>query len=111
YYSLGRDEDSLSINELPILCTSLSIKVQSLENELHQTKKVYSSALTKLILRVKKLKRTVKTSKDRRKAKIVILEDEDAEDTSKQGRSLIEELDTDVDISLVPPHAVDQGKN
>nr|GEU84666.1 putative ribonuclease H-like domain-containing protein [Tanacetum cinerariifolium] len=37
-------------------------------------------------------------------------EDEDAEDPSKQGRSLIEELDMDVDISLVPPHAVDQGR-
>nr|GEX66617.1 hypothetical protein [Tanacetum cinerariifolium] len=74
------------------------------------TKKVYSSALTKLILRVKKLERTIKTSKDRRKAKIVISEDEDAEDPSKQGRSLIEELDIDVDISLVPPHAVDQGR-
>nr|GEW56188.1 putative reverse transcriptase domain-containing protein [Tanacetum cinerariifolium] len=63
-------------------------------------KKVYSSALTKLILRVKKLERTVKTSKARKKARIVISEDEDAEDPSKQGRSLIEELDMDVDISL-----------
>nr|GEZ72012.1 hypothetical protein [Tanacetum cinerariifolium] len=64
------------------------------------TKKVYSSALTKLILTVKKLERTVKTSKARRKAMIVISEDEDAEDPSKQGRSLIEELDMDIDISL-----------
>nr|GEW99531.1 retrovirus-related Pol polyprotein from transposon TNT 1-94 [Tanacetum cinerariifolium] len=75
------------------------------------TKKVYSSALTKLILRVKKLERTVKTSKARRKARIVILEDEDAEDPFKQGRSLIEELDMAVDISLVPPYAGDQGRN
>ncbi|GJT30197.1 putative ribonuclease H-like domain-containing protein [Tanacetum coccineum] len=30
--------------------------------------------------------------------------DEGKEDSSKQGRSLIEELDMDVDISLVPPH-------
>nr|GEV26777.1 hypothetical protein [Tanacetum cinerariifolium] len=74
------------------------------------TKKVYSSALTKLILRVKKLEQTVNTSKARRKAKIVILEDEDAEDPSKQGRSLIEELDMYVDISLVPLHAADQGR-
>nr|GEV90160.1 hypothetical protein [Tanacetum cinerariifolium] len=109
-HSLGRDEGSLSLNELTILCTSLSTKVQSLENELQQTKKVYSSAITKLILRVKKLERTVKTSKARRKARIVILDDEDAEDPFKQGRSLIEELDMDVDISLVPPHDADQGK-
>nr|GEY65351.1 hypothetical protein [Tanacetum cinerariifolium] len=37
-------------------------------------------------------------------------EDEDVEDPSKQGRSLIEELDMDVDISLVPPHAADQRR-
>nr|GEW55009.1 putative ribonuclease H-like domain-containing protein [Tanacetum cinerariifolium] len=109
-HSLGRDEGSLSLNELTVLYTSLSIKFQSLENELQQTKKVYSFALTKLILRVKKLKRIVKTSKARRKARIVISEDEDAKDPSKQRRSLIEELDIDVDISLVPPHAVDQGR-
>nr|GEX66616.1 putative ribonuclease H-like domain-containing protein [Tanacetum cinerariifolium] len=52
----------------------------------------------------------VKTSKARRKARIVISENEDAKDPSKQGRSLIEELDMDVDISLVPPHAADQGR-
>nr|GEY04323.1 hypothetical protein [Tanacetum cinerariifolium] len=63
-HSLGRNEGSLSLNELTVLYTSLSIKVQSLENELQQTKK---------------------------------------------GRSLIKELDMDVDISLVPPHAADQG--
>nr|GEX84523.1 putative ribonuclease H-like domain-containing protein [Tanacetum cinerariifolium] len=40
------------------------------------------------------------------------LEDfEDKKDTSKQGRSLIKELDMDVCISLVPPHAADQGKS
>nr|GEV72422.1 copia protein [Tanacetum cinerariifolium] len=38
----------------------------------------------------------VKTSKARRKARIVISEDEDADDPSKQGRSLIEELGMDV---------------
>nr|GEY83376.1 hypothetical protein [Tanacetum cinerariifolium] len=50
------------------------------------------------------------TSKARRKPRIVIPEDEDAEDPSKQGRSLIKELDMDVNISLVPPHAADQGR-
>nr|GEU30226.1 hypothetical protein [Tanacetum cinerariifolium] len=80
------------------------------DSPLQSTKKVYSSALTKVILRVKKLERTVKTSKARRKARIVILEDKDAEDPSKQGRSLIEELDMVVDISLVPPYAGDQGR-
>nr|GEW68475.1 putative ribonuclease H-like domain-containing protein [Tanacetum cinerariifolium] len=75
-----------------------------------QKKKAYSFALTQLILRVKKLERTVKTSKARRKARIVISKDGDAEDPSKQERSLIEELDMDVDIPLVPPQAADQGR-
>ncbi|GKG46815.1 hypothetical protein Tco_0504012 [Tanacetum coccineum] len=56
-HSLGCDEGSLSLNELTILCTSLSKKVASLESELKQTKETYSTSLTKLILRVKKLKK------------------------------------------------------
>ncbi|GJW40492.1 putative ribonuclease H-like domain-containing protein [Tanacetum coccineum] len=78
-YSLGCDEGSLSLNELMVLCTSLSEKVASLESELKQTKETYSTALIKLILRVKKLE--------------------------KQGR-IIEEIDADTDITLVTPTKV-----
>ncbi|GJR20442.1 hypothetical protein Tco_0968969 [Tanacetum coccineum] len=110
-HSLGRDEGSLSLNELTDLCTSLSKKVESLESELKQTKQTYNAALTKLIKRVKKLEQTIKTSQARRRAKVVISNDEDVkEDPSNQGRSLIEELDLDAGISLVPPHAEDQGR-
>ncbi|GJX93082.1 hypothetical protein Tco_0347668 [Tanacetum coccineum] len=78
-------------------------RVEVLENDLQQTKKVYSSAFTKLILRVKKLEKKVKTNKARRRARIVISEDEDAkEDSSKQGRK-ISEIDKDPTISLVQP--------
>ncbi|GJW68111.1 hypothetical protein Tco_0122535 [Tanacetum coccineum] len=46
-----------------------------------------------------------------RRAKIVVSEDKAAEeDSSKQGRSLIEKLDMDADISLVPLHADIQEK-
>ncbi|GJU81454.1 putative ribonuclease H-like domain-containing protein [Tanacetum coccineum] len=77
--------------------------LEVLENDMHQTKKVYSSALTKLILRVKRLEKKVKTNKARRRARIVILEDKDAEeDSSKQGRK-ISEIDKDPTISLVQP--------
>ncbi|GKB09606.1 hypothetical protein Tco_0837918 [Tanacetum coccineum] len=110
-HSLGRDEGSLSLNELTDLCTSLSKKVESLESELKQTKQTYHAALTKLIKRVKKLEQTIKISQARRRAKVVISDaEEDEEDPSKQGRSLIEELDLDARISLVPPHAADQGR-
>ncbi|GJW85894.1 hypothetical protein Tco_0159039 [Tanacetum coccineum] len=111
-HSLGRDKGSLSLNELTDLCASLSNKVQSLETELKETKQTYNSALTQLIRRVKKLEHIVKASKSRRRARVVESDDEeDLEDPSKQGRSLIEELDMDAGISLVPPHAVDEGRN
>ncbi|GJR73212.1 putative ribonuclease H-like domain-containing protein [Tanacetum coccineum] len=100
-HSLGRDEGSLSLNELTDLCTSLSKKVEGLESELKQTKQTYSTTLTKLILRVKKLEQKVKTTKARRRARIVLSEDEeDIEDSSKQGRK-ISVIDKDPTISLV----------
>ncbi|GJX40051.1 hypothetical protein Tco_0255041 [Tanacetum coccineum] len=76
FQSLGRDEGSLSLHELTVLCISLSNKVTSLEAKLAQTKQTYGTALTKLIKK----------------------------DPSKHGRSLINELDLDAEISLVPPH-------
>ncbi|GJY42947.1 hypothetical protein Tco_0431160 [Tanacetum coccineum] len=105
-HSLRRDEGSLSLNELTVLCTSLLEKVASLESELKQTKETYSTALTKLILRVKKLEKQVQTTNSRRKTRIVLSEDEDAaEDPSNQGR-IIEEIDADTDITLVTPTKV-----
>ncbi|GKA57028.1 hypothetical protein Tco_0756100 [Tanacetum coccineum] len=65
-------------------------------------RKTYNAALTKLIKRVKKLEKTIKKSQARRRAKIVISDDEEAEeDPSNQGRSLIEKLDLDAGISLL----------
>ncbi|GJU14642.1 putative ribonuclease H-like domain-containing protein [Tanacetum coccineum] len=72
----GNDEGSMTLHELTVLCTKLSNKVDSLETELKQTKQTYGVALTKLIKKVKKLGQTVKTSQDRRRAKIVVLDDE-----------------------------------
>ncbi|GJX28840.1 hypothetical protein Tco_0236919 [Tanacetum coccineum] len=44
--------------------------VEILEADLKQTKQVYGAAYTKLIMKVKKLEKTVKTSHSRRRAKI-----------------------------------------
>ncbi|GKD33138.1 hypothetical protein Tco_1248647, partial [Tanacetum coccineum] len=64
-----------------------------------------------LIKRVKKLEQTIKTSQARRRAKVVISDDEEAEeDPSNQGRSLIKEQDLDARISLVPSYAADPGR-
>ncbi|GJU30565.1 hypothetical protein Tco_1174154 [Tanacetum coccineum] len=105
-HSLGRDEGSLSLNEWTVMCTSLAKKIKGLESELQQTKTTYSKVLTKLILRVKKLVKLVKTTSSRRKTRIVLSEDEDAAtDSSKQER-IIEEIDADIDINLVTPTKV-----
>nr|GEV78238.1 putative ribonuclease H-like domain-containing protein [Tanacetum cinerariifolium] len=63
-------------------------RVLALEADLKQTKKVYGDAYTKLIMKVKKLEKTVKTSQAKRKAKIVKSDEEvNLEDPSKQGRN------------------------
>ncbi|GJU37214.1 hypothetical protein Tco_1185568 [Tanacetum coccineum] len=87
-HSHGSDEGSLKLNELTNLVTKLSDRVAVLEDDLRKTKKTY--ALTKLILRVKKLEARVKIGKSRKRAKVVLSEDdEDVEDdSSKQGRKL-----------------------
>ncbi|GJU47556.1 hypothetical protein Tco_1204822 [Tanacetum coccineum] len=66
----GSDEGSMTLNELTVLCTQLSTKVASLEQDLKQTKKVYSNAYTKLIMRVKKLEHKVKSRQPRRRARV-----------------------------------------
>ncbi|GJX90166.1 hypothetical protein Tco_0343492 [Tanacetum coccineum] len=68
--TLRSDEGSMTLQELMVFCTTLSKKVESLEADLKQTKKVYGAAYTKLIMKVKKLEKTVKTSHSRRRAKI-----------------------------------------
>ncbi|GJU41648.1 hypothetical protein Tco_1194605 [Tanacetum coccineum] len=73
-HSLGRVEGSQSLQELLVLCTTLSKKVE--ENEL-------------------------KSGKAKRRARIVLLEEEDAaKDSSKQGRK-ISDIDEDPNVSLV----------
>ncbi|GJS75262.1 putative ribonuclease H-like domain-containing protein [Tanacetum coccineum] len=101
--TLGSDEGSMSLQELMVLCTKLFSKVESLEADLKQTKQVYGAAYSKLIMKVKKLKKTVKSNQARRRAKIVVSdEEEDLEDSSKQGR-IIEEIDQDAGVTLVTP--------
>ncbi|GJY62206.1 putative ribonuclease H-like domain-containing protein [Tanacetum coccineum] len=88
-YLYGSDKDSLKLTELTDLVTKLSDKIGVLEDDLRKTKITYSSAITKLILRVKKLEARVKIGKARRQARVVLSDDEDiVDDSSKQGRKL-----------------------
>ncbi|GKF04328.1 hypothetical protein Tco_0034996 [Tanacetum coccineum] len=82
------------------LVTKLSDKIGALEDDLKKTKKTYSSAYTKLILRVKKIESQLKTGKARRKVRVVLLDDEVIEDeSSKQGRNLSEEEKVSDEVS------------
>ncbi|GJW14290.1 hypothetical protein Tco_0018423 [Tanacetum coccineum] len=89
-HSHGSAEGSLKLNELTILVTKLFEKVGELEDDLKKTNLTYSAAVTKLILRVKKLESKLKVGTTRKRARVVLSEDdEDVEDdSSKQGRKL-----------------------
>ncbi|GJT64059.1 hypothetical protein Tco_1015539 [Tanacetum coccineum] len=88
-YTPGSVEGNMKLNELTDLCTKLVDRVTSLEKELKQTKEVHGKAFTKLVKKVKKLEDMLKYTTKRRKAKVVLSEDEEnlvLEVSSKQGR-------------------------
>ncbi|GJZ90826.1 hypothetical protein Tco_0662753 [Tanacetum coccineum] len=108
--TLGSGEDSMTQQELMVFCITLLKKVESLETDLKQTKQIYGAAYTRLIKKVKKLKKIVKSSQARRRARIIVSDDEDdLEDPSKQGRKIVE-IDQDPCISLVQHDAEIQGR-
>nr|GEV10824.1 hypothetical protein [Tanacetum cinerariifolium] len=97
----GSEEERMTLNELTILCTSLSKKVESLESDLKHIKRTCGAAYSKLIMKVKKLENKLKSSKARRRVKFIISKDEDdLKDPSKQGRK-IAQIDKDKGITLV----------
>ncbi|GKA90775.1 putative ribonuclease H-like domain-containing protein [Tanacetum coccineum] len=91
-HSHGSDEGSLKLQELMNLINTLSDRIGVLEADLTKTKKTYSSAYTKLILRVKKLEAQLKVGKARRHSRFVLSDTEVGEDdSSKQGRKFSNE--------------------
>ncbi|GJX61991.1 putative ribonuclease H-like domain-containing protein [Tanacetum coccineum] len=81
-HSHGSAESSVQQHDLTVLVTQLNDRIDGLEKDLLQTKKTYSTALTKLVLRVKKLESKLKSGKARRKVKIVLSDDEEIADDS-----------------------------
>ncbi|GJU84398.1 hypothetical protein Tco_1291944 [Tanacetum coccineum] len=86
-HSLGSDEGNMTLHELTVLYTTLSKKVESLESDLKQTKLTYGVDYSKLIMKVKKLENKIKSSKARRRVRLVLEDEDDFEDPSKQGRN------------------------
>ncbi|GJY40047.1 hypothetical protein Tco_0427317 [Tanacetum coccineum] len=69
------EEGSLKLQELMDLVTTLSDRIGVLEEALLKTKRTYSFAYTKLILRVKKLESQIKVGKARRQARNYLVEE------------------------------------
>ncbi|GJT70564.1 hypothetical protein Tco_1029850 [Tanacetum coccineum] len=111
------DEGRLQQEKLTDIVTTLSQKAEGLESDLKKTNKLYTPDFKKLINRVKSLEDELKFQKSeskRRRLTLVTSEDEEdlvAEDPSKQGRSLIDEMDLDAGISLVSLHVEVQGRS
>ncbi|GJX82182.1 hypothetical protein Tco_0331663 [Tanacetum coccineum] len=87
-YTLGSDEGRMQHNELMDLVTKLSDRVVALETDLRQTKKVYGAAYTKLVKKVKRLERAAKSSQSRRRANIMVSDDEDDFDVNAAGAAV-----------------------
>ncbi|GJT42672.1 putative ribonuclease H-like domain-containing protein [Tanacetum coccineum] len=88
-YTPGSIKGSMKLIELTDLCTKLVDRVTSLEIELTKTKQIYGKAITKLAKKVKHLEDKLKSTKTRRKARIVLLDEEEdlvSEAPSKQGK-------------------------
>ncbi|GKE70927.1 hypothetical protein Tco_1528999 [Tanacetum coccineum] len=80
-HSHASDKGSLKLNDLTNLVTKLSERIGVLEDDLRKTKKTYSSAFTKLILRVKKLEARVKIKKVGKRVKVVLSKEKASTET------------------------------
>ncbi|GJW36239.1 putative ribonuclease H-like domain-containing protein [Tanacetum coccineum] len=108
--SIDAGQGSGTIPKSPTMPHDSPLPGERLETVVKQTKQTYGAAFTKFIKKVKKLEQTIKTSQAKKRTKLVVSDDEeDEEDPSKQGRSLIEEMDLDAGISLVPPQVSTAG--
>ncbi|GKF71063.1 hypothetical protein Tco_0207177, partial [Tanacetum coccineum] len=90
----------MKLNELTNLVTKLSERIRVLKDDLKKTKLTYSAAVTKLILRVKKLEAKVKAVTARKRARVVLFEDVE-NDSSKQGRKLSDAEKGNSEVSTV----------
>nr|GEZ83529.1 putative ribonuclease H-like domain-containing protein [Tanacetum cinerariifolium] len=96
-------EGSMQLLELMDICTKLSDKVTTLDNELTSTKVVYNTALITLTKRLKKLGKKLKHK--RRMAIIVFSEDEEASSQTDDDETLAETM-----LNIKRSVAKDKGK-
>ncbi|GJR68711.1 hypothetical protein Tco_0014776 [Tanacetum coccineum] len=109
-------EGSMQLSELTDLVTKLTSRVQvletgqlALERKLQSTKQVYSTAMTKLIHKVKKLESRVKRGSARKRVRQVLSEEEvnSQDDSSKQGRNISDKEKNQEDTVLIDDNGVE----
>ncbi|GKC82774.1 hypothetical protein Tco_1138491, partial [Tanacetum coccineum] len=86
------EERTMIVDDLLQLVPKLITKVDSLEKELKQNKLTMRKVIVKLVKKVKKMEVVLK----RRHVVLIDSEDEDAENSFKQGRNLQEEGEADI---------------
>ncbi|GKA48057.1 hypothetical protein Tco_0741015 [Tanacetum coccineum] len=74
----------MSVDDLVQLVPQLMTRIESLEKDLKQTKQTMGNAIVKLVKKVKKMEKILKS----RRVALTDSEDEDAKNSSKQGRNL-----------------------
>ncbi|GJX41264.1 hypothetical protein Tco_0256254 [Tanacetum coccineum] len=74
----------MSVDDLVQLVPQLMTRIESLEKDLKQTKQTMGNAIVKLVKKVKKMEKILKS----RRVVLTNSEDDDAENSSKQGRNL-----------------------
>nr|GEZ73579.1 hypothetical protein [Tanacetum cinerariifolium] len=88
-YTLGSDEGRMQQNELMDLVTKLTDRVLALETNLQQTKKVYSTAFTKLIIKEIKFEtKDISTAKTLVYIRRSAYKDKDIQDTIEANEEL-----------------------
>ncbi|GJS30862.1 hypothetical protein Tco_0491482 [Tanacetum coccineum] len=105
------EERTITVDDLLQLVPMLITKVDSLEKELKQTKLTIGKAIVKFVKKVKKMEVVLK----RRHVVLTDSEDEDAKNSSKQGRNLQEEGSNEMVRSIMKDKSEDfktptQGK-
>ncbi|GKF78567.1 hypothetical protein Tco_0234135, partial [Tanacetum coccineum] len=88
----GSVEDSMQLKELMVLVPTLVTRINSLEQELKDTKQTLGNAMLKLVKKVKSLETALK-----RKSKKVLISESDGKESENQGRK----IDDDPIVSLV----------
>ena len=96
--AVGSAEGSGNLHELIDKCTTLEAKVQSLEDELKQTKQLYKDDLSKILKQMQTMQEEINTLKKKRAAHLVVSSpssghdgdsdrsSDDLGDSPKQGR-------------------------